>query len=422
MDLLISNNYVSVNHKTLIGKFTIEESGDRLRLYFNKRTFIEVGDEITLINGNPVIDLCQDIQDAIISTLAAPVNTVAPVISGVILLGQTLATTDGTWTGSPTTYSYQWKKDGVDISGATSSTYSIVSGDMSHSITCTVTASNGLPASATSNSLVIFETLLDVESGAHFYWDIFLRKASYYGSPCIRVRRSSDNTESDIGFVVSGSNVILNITTLLSFVGAGDGFVVTKYSQVNGTSITQSSTTLQPKIVSSGTLITQNSLPSVQYDGATNYMVFDAGVNSFTGVTANSVIAVAKFNATVPKQFIFSKITSTSNERYSIAVLSDELSYVLRNGTYLGKSLAIDTNLTVITTKSNTQELFIDGTASSGSVATTAGYSTALMILGRDLIASNYFDGYISSFGIFLADKTSTISSINAKLISQYGT
>ena len=41
---------------------------------------------------------------------SAPVNTVAPVISGTTTLGSVLTTTNGTWTNSPTSYTYQWKR------------------------------------------------------------------------------------------------------------------------------------------------------------------------------------------------------------------------------------------------------------------------------------------------------------------------
>jgi len=84
-----------------------------------------------------------------------PANTVAPVASGTATVGQTLSCTTGTWTGSPTpTYAYQWKRDGVNIGSATSSTYLLVSADAGAMITCTVTATNTAGAvSATSNSL-----------------------------------------------------------------------------------------------------------------------------------------------------------------------------------------------------------------------------------------------------------------------------
>ena len=52
----------------------------------------------------------------------APLNTVAPVISGTASVGQTLTvTSDGTWTNTPTSYTYQWRRAGVAITGETRS-------------------------------------------------------------------------------------------------------------------------------------------------------------------------------------------------------------------------------------------------------------------------------------------------------------
>lgn len=87
-----------------------------------------------------------------------PSNTTAPVISGTNAVGQTLTTTNGTWSGSlPLTYTYQWKRGGSNIGGATSVTYVLVEADADTNVTCEVTATNSLgAASATSNSLYIF--------------------------------------------------------------------------------------------------------------------------------------------------------------------------------------------------------------------------------------------------------------------------
>jgi len=65
-------------------------------------------------------------------TVASPVNTAAPTISGTVQEGQTVTGNTGTWTGSGITYTYQWKywDSGsvyLGISGATSSTYAIPS-------------------------------------------------------------------------------------------------------------------------------------------------------------------------------------------------------------------------------------------------------------------------------------------------------
>lgn len=91
-----------------------------------------------------------------------PTNTVAPAVSGTRVVGESLATTDGTWINSPTSYAYQWKRDGVAISEATASTYVAQTADVAHTITCAVTASNANGASdpATSNGLNIVAEMI----------------------------------------------------------------------------------------------------------------------------------------------------------------------------------------------------------------------------------------------------------------------
>jgi hypothetical protein len=83
-----------------------------------------------------------------------PVNTVAPVVSGAARVGQTLSTTNGTWTGAPApTFTYQWQRVTTNISGATSSTYVLQSADIGSTIRCVVTATNPSGAvSANSNN------------------------------------------------------------------------------------------------------------------------------------------------------------------------------------------------------------------------------------------------------------------------------
>lgn len=80
----------------------------------------------------------------------APVNSVAPVITGTAREGQTLSASTGTWSGSPT-YAYQWKRGGANIGGATANEYTAVTADVGSVLTVTVTATNvGGSASATS--------------------------------------------------------------------------------------------------------------------------------------------------------------------------------------------------------------------------------------------------------------------------------
>lgn len=88
----------------------------------------------------------------------APVNTIAPKIDGNAIVNAKIDVIDnGTWTGDlPITYTYQWKKNGIDIIGETNNQYTTVMDDLGKSITCVVTATNiSGSASATSNSIKI---------------------------------------------------------------------------------------------------------------------------------------------------------------------------------------------------------------------------------------------------------------------------
>jgi hypothetical protein len=79
---------------------------------------------------------------------AAPSNTALPIVNGSATEGQTLNASTGTWTGSPTSYTYQWQdcntssEDCSNISGATSLNYKLTASDVGHTLRVTVTASN----------------------------------------------------------------------------------------------------------------------------------------------------------------------------------------------------------------------------------------------------------------------------------------
>lgn len=84
---------------------------------------------------------------------AAPINTVAPVVSGTLAHGSTLTSTTGTWNPSGT-FTYQWYGAGVALSGATSSTYVTQASDVGNMIYCAVTASStGAAVTANSNTV-----------------------------------------------------------------------------------------------------------------------------------------------------------------------------------------------------------------------------------------------------------------------------
>jgi len=96
---------------------------------------------------------------------------------------------------------------------------------------------------------------------------------------CVKVRRSSDNALQDIGF--TGNSI--DIVALTAFVGAGDGFVHTWYDQSPQlVHMIQTTNSKQPKIVSSGVLVTLNSKPSILFIKA-NATYLTASTSVFGG-------------------------------------------------------------------------------------------------------------------------------------------
>lgn len=90
---------------------------------------------------------------------SVPVNTVLPAISGVVRDGETLTCDTGTWTESPDSYTYQWTRDGLDITGETSATYDVVPGDIPTQLACKVIATKGLLDSAPATSAAVSSPL-----------------------------------------------------------------------------------------------------------------------------------------------------------------------------------------------------------------------------------------------------------------------
>jgi hypothetical protein len=100
-----------------------------------------------------------------------------------------------------------------------------------------------------------------------------LRKLRYnYKGPVIRVRRSSDNAELNIGFDGDGIGSRLDERALLAFVGNANGFVTMWYDQSgNGMDQTRVTANEQPQIVTNGTIYTDNGKHAIYFDGTKSF-------------------------------------------------------------------------------------------------------------------------------------------------------
>jgi hypothetical protein len=132
--------------------------------------------------------------------------------------------------------------------------------------------------------------LLDLYPSAAAAYSVRKLRTAYTGS-AIRVRRSSDNTEQNIGFV----NNVLDTSTLTSFCSGTNGFVTTWYDQSgNGRDATQTTASNQPQIVSSGSVITLNGKPSMKFDGSNDILSNNTSI--FSGAGSRSIATVYKPN------------------------------------------------------------------------------------------------------------------------------
>lgn len=91
--------------------------------------------------------------------VGAPYNTVAAAVTGTLRVGSTQSTTNGTWTNSPTSYSYQWQSSSngiawTNIGSATNSTYSPTFAQANLQIRVIVTATNAVDTATVTSNVV----------------------------------------------------------------------------------------------------------------------------------------------------------------------------------------------------------------------------------------------------------------------------
>jgi hypothetical protein len=101
---------------------------------------------VTAVNADGSTNATSE-QTAVVGTNAAPLsNTARPTIIGAARVGQELTASEGTWTGNPTSFTYQWQRCDVDsftcadVVGATGKTYGVRLADLGFRLRVEVTA------------------------------------------------------------------------------------------------------------------------------------------------------------------------------------------------------------------------------------------------------------------------------------------
>ena len=218
--------------------------------------------------------------------------------------------------------------------------------------------------------------------------------------------------------------------TLADLVSTGvndyDGLTSAWYDQSLSNNATQSTAANQPKIVSGGSLVTENGKPAVDFDGANDYFTLggtnDAGmvgnisvfsVNKNLGTSTSVVISTGLTGSSSAFVMQWSLTGNTSN-RYT-GTTSDGTTRI--NEDVTAANYGSQVLVSMINNESGNLQLFADGVASTGQTAVApmndANYP---LQIGRDVFRSSYyFSGSMQELVMYssLPNRTGIETNIN---------
>lgn len=268
--------------------------------------------------------------------------------------------------------------------------------------------------------------LLDTYSAAAAY---SLRQLKTGVTNVVRVRRSSDNAESDF----SASDITDG--TLTTWTGANNGFVVTWYDQSGNATdynLRQTTAANQAKIVSSGSLIAFGSGYGVEFDGSTDgYSTIN--VVSELSSAEWSYSAVHKADTNTTYNAIFNTASGSSgvggDDRILAAcgVNSSPLLTIVKNTSNVVYSVSASPALSTGTEylsfsaadSSKNFETWINGTTQ-GSDTWTGVYNNTGLWVGYHTAFSQYMDGVIGELIIWGTDESANRTAIETDINGHY--
>lgn len=227
--------------------------------------------------------------------------------------------------------------------------------------------------------------------------------SSTYTGAAVNVRRSSDNTAMDIGFV--GKH--LDTATLLSFVGTGNGFLAKQYNQGTlGSSgdVIQTVAASQPQIVANGVLCTFNGLPTAVFSGA--QLMQTAGNVQAVGAAGYSTNNVANVTTGSAVQCVMSQDVSATVRNFSVRYLAtgqyEAVWYDGSAGTVINSPYSAPENIVTSTQSSTTLSIYSNGrSAGTSAVSGSTAAASCVFTLGEDTYLPYYYTGSISEALVF---------------------
>jgi hypothetical protein len=194
---------------------------------------------------------------------------------------------------------------------------------------------------------------LDGITSAVLAWSVARKLRTAHSGSLVRVRRSSDSTEADIGAVSD----VLDESALTTHTGAGNGFLTKYYDQsgsVNAVNFVQATANLQPRIVASGTIDKLSGKPTAKQSSAASSLGYCESENWTTRPSSAVMFLVCQRGA--GNQAFISTRSSSVYAMYAANGQADTM-LSLATGTN-----SIDINGTLLaTTGVQTRDQFFDG-------------------------------------------------------------
>lgn len=234
-----------------------------------------------------------------------------------------------------------------------------------------------------------------------------------YTGPLIRLRRDSDNAESDFGYVEATG--LLDTAAVATWLGGANGYVVTWYDQSgNAKNATQSTTTAQPAYTASGI----NNLPALDFDGSDDAFTLPNSTYP-TGNSSYTLIATIRTGSAIGQRgWMGSGVASTDQ---ALNFRTDNASGT-RLQTYWWDDDHIwstTINTTTAYTLSSTfdagvsRRMYKDGGTPNTSASLARNGSAVANYVGRSIGGGEVWDDYI----VFAAIMASSVSAANHNTI-----
>ena len=256
------------------------------------------------------------------------------------------------------------------------------------------------------------DKLLDTYTGAAAAYSVRKLDKDYTGN-CMRIRRDSDDAETDIGF---DSNGDLDTAAIASHCGSANGYVVTWYDQANvgGTAknLTQSTSGDQPDIYKNGAVLLNGNSgkPCLATTGTSSTQHLTTGTLNISLPHSFTAVSTGDTNSSV--------VYNTTNNSYRPKAENDRFHGAVINTGTISPAWVPPTIHTLSLTSGQVAHLRWNNQNYTGSSAVSGKSINVFRIFDSPIIAQK--ETSLSEMIIWEEDKRTTASDINDSINSYY--